>query len=308
MDQDTQTTMYYDDVMFSSFTDVIGRDENATTDPYRAYSFTSSLEHTLIVVLLAIIGLLGNALTIHIYRMKRAKVGTTYTLVLASVDIIALCTILPAYPFLKTMKRDYPLLLNIFVYLIATVSVAYLWILLAMTVERVVAVFRPFRLKQVRKPIERVLLGMCLSHLVLQVVRFFVRLNESHQEVDIGSIIHTINMVFIVITVVIIVIAYPANIHKLMQLGGVLLKYSDMDIDGDTSSPDCAPGQGKMTTIVHDTRNHQCATGERTTDINGHASPANGCARESTIHERTGNLHELDPTLIERTNIDVIPM
>lgn len=249
------------------------------TDPFKAYTYTSPLEHVLIVVFIAFVGLVGNGLTVHIFRRKIKRVGSTYILVLAGVDILALCTILPAYPFIKTFKTNYVVFFNIFLCLMSSVAVTCLWTLLAMTIERVVAVFRPFQLKIWRKPIERGIFGLGFIHVMLQVIRLGIRIKERNvlpeYGISFGSLINILNLSFTMISVFIIILAYPAIIYKLVQLGSGMMKCKDRKYTDSCVSNDDVRGKSEHGSRARRNNEH---------DVDGKGCTSKDIIRSVRIH------------------------
>lgn len=224
MSDEFTTEMYDSDTITTSDVPAVkGSDAAVTGGFYPEYEHTSRLEHALAVTFFATVGLFGNALTIHIYRTRITKGGSTYIKALAIVDIIALCTILPMNPFMEWMRNDSALMFNIYVILSSCTALGYLWILLAMTIERLVAVFKPFKIKQLKKPIQRSILALSMSHLVLQVFHFFSL--TFYLSDAVSTVVYTIDQAMAVLTISAILLAYPAIIYKLLSHGSTMSKF-----------------------------------------------------------------------------------
>lgn len=199
------------------------------------FEHSSILQHALAVLIFAALGLFGNGLTIHIYRKKITKGGggNYYIQALAIVDIFALCTLLPMNPFMTTilprMKHDFMTVYNIYVILASSVALQYLWILLAMTIERLVAVFKPLKIKLLRKPIQRSILGLSLSHFALKVFHFFLltfKLSDT-----ISMVIYKLDEVIVFLILSAILVAYPAIIYKLLRHGSAMSECTDTNAE-----------------------------------------------------------------------------
>lgn len=112
----------YDDEMISDVMEMpeddLGPREAVTMRSVQILNFDlySPVQHILTILFFLIVGFVGNGLTIHIYRKKTNQAGASYILALAIVDIVTLCTILPAYPFLKTLRDHYGSAYQLFTY------------------------------------------------------------------------------------------------------------------------------------------------------------------------------------------------
>lgn len=175
------------------------------------------LAHTMAILLFASLGLFGNGLTIHIYR-KKTQASRRYILALAVVDIATLLILLPVWPFMEMFRENYRFLARLVVYVRTSVTFLYLWILLAITAERTVAVFQPLTLKRWRKRIQMIVFSLSLSHLITQMIVILVDRSEVSEEKFARSVMRA-GLVFATLTIAFILAAYSAIIYKLVNLG-----------------------------------------------------------------------------------------
>lgn len=123
----------------------------------------SLLITVILVAIIAAIGLAGNGLTIHVYRTRdELKARKFYPLVLAMVDIFALCTMLPLNTLVVNTN---PHIYRAIRLTSGTVLIAYIWIILAMTIERFLAVFKPFNYGMTRRKLRKVILALTTVHI-----------------------------------------------------------------------------------------------------------------------------------------------
>lgn len=208
-------------------------------DPFVMYSYTSPLEHAMAVMFFLVVGLFGNSITIHIYRRKANKVGGTYIRALAYIDVFMLVMMLPVYPFLEQLETSYIVLYFVYLGIIQSLSNMYLWILVTMTLERVVAVFRPFKLRKMRKPIQRVMLALSLTQVVIIWVEeslYIAMTWDRNREILSNSLLlkvvlgieYRVAIGIIWVTIATVLVAYPAIIYQLVY-GNAMKKYADKE-------------------------------------------------------------------------------
>lgn len=225
MASENTTEFSYDDEIISDVASV-EIIKTVTSDPYLEYSYTSPLEHALVVTFFATVGLFGNGLTIHIYRQKRRSMAKTYIMALAVVDIVALTTMLPFAPFLK-YTSEYSALNTLFTCIAHSIMYLYMWILFAMTVERFIAVFLPFKLKQWRQLIQRTIFVLCAVNVIISNVGSVLLDFTSYMDQEEYywlKIINALNDDVIVLPLIFIIIAYIAIVLKMRNEGKTLNK------------------------------------------------------------------------------------
>lgn len=200
--------------------------EESKDDDAFVYSYTTFIVGVFTVIFFATVGLFANGVTIHVTRKKKNKVGTIYIMALAIVDVTTLCTILPMMPFIEILQKEYEGVFYTSYYVTVAIAMTYLWILLAMTLERLVAVFRPFQLKQLRLPIQRAVLVLGTVHFTITAIRCILHVFgiSSETQLYIYSKIGS-SITFLLISA--ILIAYPAIIVKLASHGHAITKSKD---------------------------------------------------------------------------------
>lgn len=167
---------------------------------------TSIWVHVTAVFFFAVVGLTGNGITIYLYRTRdELKGGQFYPTVLAIVEVTALCTILPMYPFLGYLQNwGY-----LFFVCYESFAVAYVWIILAMTIERFMAVFKPFTIQTTSRRLRRVVLALAGFNTVLRFIE------------DVSVIVDALNGLVIsllfIVTLLAILATYPAIVWKLYR-------------------------------------------------------------------------------------------
>ena len=193
----------------------------------KRFEGTSTLEHVIAVTLFATFGIVGNSLVIHIYRKKSGSnnVGNLYLIMIAATDIFACCTLLPIYPFIRYMYRDKTLIaLRPFVFLLQNmINSTYLWILSVMALERVLAVFRPFTFRSIRRRL------LCIAFVwftfqSLIVVSVSFNATPLERDVFVGI------LQFIILgSISIIVISYLSIAAKIYSESNKISKYRQQD-------------------------------------------------------------------------------
>lgn len=210
--------------------------DDVITDPYLKYTHTNALGHTLAVLFFATVGLFGNGLIIYIYQNSKAKNGSVYMRILAVIDMVTLCVILPIFPFIQYFLR-YSASLYILLYgsLVVNTTFLHMWVMQAMTVERTVAVFKPFKIKYWRRPIQRIMFTLAVTHVVWNILSIFnfTIINTSpsmkrHVLGIIGNFISKaafkVNLWLSILSVVTLFSAYAAVIIKLYCHGNTMNK------------------------------------------------------------------------------------
>lgn len=106
-----------------------------------SFERTSVLVHILAVSFFFLVGLVENPLVIYIYssRKRDCQSDSTYVISLAVLDIIACGVIAPQFPFL----RYYGANINLYLTFFSWIMLCYLYILVAMSLERLCAVLFP---------------------------------------------------------------------------------------------------------------------------------------------------------------------
>ena len=193
--------------------------------PVDRFKQVSAAEHVLALTIIGLACFLGNGLVIHIYRQKQGYAGgKMYIIILAIIDIFACCTLLPAFP-LMTMEAMQPYFSLIFPTL-GLVSIAYAWILLTLTLERVLAIFKPFTIVENRRKLHRVNVMLWSFHFMLQLVSYIFR----HFEILPNKLLAYINFVFILGIVLTISVSYLVMISKIMSHSQSMVKYRASDV------------------------------------------------------------------------------
>ena len=146
------------------------------------YSYTTTVDNslwiwfvasrTVIVLLLMLADLAGNAAVLVVYRRDKKLAGAVYVKTLALVDVLSCALLLPQIPLLEMAAVDRQK--SVGVWTVVTVQLiiqqlTYICVQVAMALDQFVAVFYPFKHGQLRKIINRIMLakGFVLCALVL---------------------------------------------------------------------------------------------------------------------------------------------
>lgn len=169
---------------------------------------TSTWIHITAALFFSLIGLPGNGMTIYVFNTRlELEAGKFYPTVLAIVDVMALCILLPLYPFLGYLPLT---LLRLFFACFESVTYSYIWIILAMTIERFLAVFKPFTIQTTGRRLRRIVLG--LAGLTVS-VRFLGVLWPEVTDMMNKFVFPPL----FVLTVLAIVTAYPAIVYMISR-------------------------------------------------------------------------------------------
>ena len=125
-----------------------------------------------IVVVLTLVGSLSNGLVLIIYRRDKKQSGAIYITALAVIDLFTCIVILPQLPF-KELIENFDWHVQIYldkVYFAVACSgyYAYLFLQVAMALDQVIAVFRPFKHTRMRKKLNGWLTVVCSLIIVMQ--------------------------------------------------------------------------------------------------------------------------------------------
>ena len=203
-------------------------DETAARD-VTSYFVTSVAEHVVAVITISLACFIGNGVVIHVYRSKRGNsFGKLYIILLAIIDIFACCTLLPVYPLLRleAVRRH----VNYVFTFTGLISVVYAWILLTMTLERVLAIFRPFAIVANRKKLHKMALVLFICHISSVVLASALNLSGGQLY---GRYVMMVHFLFLFAVLLIMVVGYPAMIYKIIFHRRSVAKY-EAD-DGSTS-------------------------------------------------------------------------
>ena len=170
-----------------------------------------------VVLLLMLTGLLGNGLVLIIYRRDKKQSGAVYIIALAVIDLMCCIILLPQVP-ISELSDDLDWRLKIYVdkgyYALSALSYyCYLFTQVAMALDQVVAVFRPFKHTRMRKKLNWWLMSVGSVIIVVQLAAL-IQPNERIWQASLAAFV-----VIMLVCFTTLIGAYTATALKLSAQG-----------------------------------------------------------------------------------------
>ena len=137
------------------------------------------ISRTATVLFLMLTGLVGNGMVIKIYRQDKKLSGAVYIIALAMIDLFWLVLLLPHLPLLELSDDLNSAALNLYLEngygASAKLSYyTYLCVQVTMALDQFIAVFRPFKHKQIRKRLNGCMLAVAALIALVQCIRLVI--------------------------------------------------------------------------------------------------------------------------------------
>ena len=226
---ETGLTLEDDNEQFTTISqpleDLVETERHVVVDLH-GFNQISTIEHIFAVTIIGLACFLGNGIVIHIYRQKQGYAGgKMYIILLATIDIFACCTLLPAFP-LMTLDLMKPYLEIVFLTL-GVIAIAYVWTLLTLTLERLLAIFKPFTIVENRRKLHKICIFLWSIHVTLQLISYMLRYFDIS---PLPRLPEYVNFVLIFGTNVTILASYVVMISKLISHSRSMVNYRAPDV------------------------------------------------------------------------------
>ena len=137
------------------------------------------ISRTVMVLILMLTGVIGNGMVIKIYRQGKKLSGAVYIIALAVIDLFWLLLLLPHLPLLELSDDLNSAALNLYLEngygASAKLSYyTYLCVQVTMALDQFIAVFRPFKHKQIRKRLNGCMLAVAALIALVQCIRLVI--------------------------------------------------------------------------------------------------------------------------------------
>lgn len=173
-------------------------------------------QQILIVLLIETAGCLGNSLIIYIYAKSKQDGLNIFIILLAVLDLMVLILVLPLTPAISIYQQISQILLRIYFNFFTSFATLYLWVLLAIALERFAIVFWPFSGKRAVKPLRGVSLALALSQMVLIAAHSVVASWSMEEFEAVRRILFAIHSAICALVTLGIFLLYPAIIIRIL--------------------------------------------------------------------------------------------
>ena len=173
----------------------------------------------LIVFPLMLLGLVGNSLILAVYIKDKTQAGRVFILMLALADLFGSVVVLPQTPFWELGTQSWTAF--IFPQFLLT-QITYVFITVAMALERVLAVFTPYKYKTYRRTMLKVMVAVAavvIPYLFIGAILVFMRYsNDTDSSTKLQAHVYYTSYLFCVATgLLVVMVAYPAIAIKLYR-------------------------------------------------------------------------------------------
>ena len=178
---------------------------------------TFIISRVLTVFTLMTVGLVGNSLVLIIYIKNKTQAGRTFLIILSVADLFANVVTLPQIPFWELE----PLKWNAVIFpQVVLAQMTYVLVTVAMALERVLAVFTPYKYKTYRRTMLKVMVTVAMvviTCLETGAVMLFMNSDDSLLYDDIGLVYYVTLLLCEATGLLVVMVAYPAIAIRLYR-------------------------------------------------------------------------------------------
>ena len=169
---------------------------------------------TLLVSIVMCLGIVGNGFVLWFYGKNKKLTGQVYILALAVIDLYSCVILLPQITLMELgLNRKLLIVFYTLGYQSILQLVPYLGVQVTMALDQFIAVSWPFQHARLRRKLNRAMLGICAAVILilvsLRTVVFFLS--------TVGSLFLILYLTVCVVSVLVLMIAYPATAYKLYR-------------------------------------------------------------------------------------------